>query len=241
MTNLYINNEHCLDVRQLKQYFQDLEEDSDIYLDLLDYSRHGDLVNWLNEHNEVKLANEVLSIDSALGDADYMNKLAEIVAASENYVSSFKKPSFEKCVSLTISNKVVGYDTFYVEVSFKIMLAVNENYEIKLKTGWGTKGFTLKPADFEELKTYQTSYIFHKRAGNNIDNLSIFVDNSLSVVESIPKVNIEKLTPQLPNVAKEDATAKYSMASLIYQIDSILPCLILGLKYRLEEKEQLKK
>jgi hypothetical protein len=39
-------------------------------------------------------------------------------------------------------------------------------------------------------------------------------------------------------VAKEDATAKYSMASLIYQIDSILPCLILGLKYRLEEKEQ---
>ena len=94
------------------------------------------------------------------------------------------------------------------------------------------------PADFEELKTYQTSYIFHKRAGNNIDNLSIFVDNSLSVVESIPRVNIEKLTPQLPNVAKEDATAKYSMASLIYQIDSILPCLILGLKYRLEEKEQ---
>ena len=60
-------------------------------------------------------------------------------------------------------------------------------------------------------------------------------------MESIPKVNIEKLTPQLPNVAKEDATAKYSMASLIYQIDSILPCLILGLKYRLEEKEQLKK
>ena len=96
MTNLYINNEHCLDVRQLKQYFQDLEEDSDIYLDLLDYSRHGDLVNWLNEHNEVKLANEVLSIDSALGDADYMNKLAEIFTASENYVSSFKKPSFFK-------------------------------------------------------------------------------------------------------------------------------------------------
>lgn len=238
MTNLYINNEHCLDVRQLKQYFLDLEEDSDIYLDLLDYSRHGDLVNWLNEHNEINLATEVLSIDTALGDADYMNKLAEIVAVSENYVSSFKKPSFEKCVSLTISNKVVGYDTFYVELSFKIMLAVNENYEIKLNTGWGTKGFTLKPVDFEELKTYQTSFIFHKRAGKNIENLSILVDNSLSKVESVPKVNVVKLTPKLPTVAKEDVIAKYIMVSLIYQIDSILPNLILGLKYKLEGKEK---
>ena len=40
---LYINNEHCTSVGQLKDYFSmNLTPENDIYADLLDYGRHGD-------------------------------------------------------------------------------------------------------------------------------------------------------------------------------------------------------
>ena len=45
MTNLYINSEHCLNINQLKQYFHNLLEGSDIYLDLLDYAKSGYLAD----------------------------------------------------------------------------------------------------------------------------------------------------------------------------------------------------
>ncbi|MBQ0057512.1 MAG: hypothetical protein KBT20_07640, partial [Bacteroidales bacterium] len=60
---LYINNEHCSTVEQLKGYFKlDLTPDSDIYADLLDYGRHGDIAEWLREMDEAELASKVESI-----------------------------------------------------------------------------------------------------------------------------------------------------------------------------------
>lgn len=239
MTNLYINNEHCLDLKQLEKYFHDLQEGTDIYFDLLDYSRHGDLFNWLNEHNEKDLASRVDSIDTNLGDSDYMNKLTEVINSSVDIAPIFSKPLFEKCADLSISCKDVKYDTVFIELTFKILLAVNENYEIKLTTGWGTKGFILNPINFEEHKNYQVSFIFHKRAGKEINELSILVDDAKIIEKHIPKATFSKATPELPRVSKSDANAKYIMASLIYHTVNILPNIILGLEYKLKEKEQL--
>lgn len=241
MTNLYINNEHCLDIKQLKQYFYDLQEGSDIYLDLLDYSRHGDLFHWLNEHNEKDLASSVDSIDTNFGDSDYMNKLTEVMVSSVGIAPLFSKPLFEKCVDLSISSKEVKYDTFFIELSFEILLAVNENYEIKITTGWGTRGFILNPIDFEEHKNYQASFMFHKRVGKDINELLILVDDSKLIVKHIPKVTSLRPAPELPRVSKKDANAKYIMASLMYQTVSILPNLIYGLKYKLEEIDKSRK
>ena len=57
MTILYINNEHCTSVAQLKGYFsEDLTPESDTYYDLLDYGRSGDIAVWLREMDEPELA-----------------------------------------------------------------------------------------------------------------------------------------------------------------------------------------
>lgn len=82
MKKIYINNQHCLSLQQLKEHFDNLSDDSDTYLDLLDYARHGDLADWLEDHNEKELSNTVLSIDNSLGDSDYMNRLTDAILAN---------------------------------------------------------------------------------------------------------------------------------------------------------------
>lgn len=73
---LYINNEHCSSVDQIKRYFtEDLTPDSEIYADLQDYGRHGDIAVWLREMDEPELANKVESISSDLSDSEFFKEL----------------------------------------------------------------------------------------------------------------------------------------------------------------------
>ena len=60
MINLYIDNEHCSSVRQLKQFFKAVTSyDSPIVMDLLEYGRAGDISDWLREKGESELAKAV--------------------------------------------------------------------------------------------------------------------------------------------------------------------------------------
>ena len=69
MTVLYINNEHCFSIHQLKQYFKfPIKYGSDLFLDIIDYGRSGDISTWLREHNENILADNIDSIDNNIGD-----------------------------------------------------------------------------------------------------------------------------------------------------------------------------
>lgn len=232
MTNLYIQNEHCLNIEQLKTYFQDLSEDTEAYFDLLDYSRHGDLARWLYEHGRLELVREVEDIDAKLGDADYMNRLTEIFIPHENSISHFKKPPFDKCADLIVSHKYISDDTLLVELALNILLPANEKYEIKLNTGWGSKGFTINLSEFDESSTYQASFLFHKRLGKNFEELRILIDGIPIILETVPKLPNKISRPYLPCVSKEDAIAKYLIANLIYQIADSLPVLILNIKDR---------
>lgn len=60
MTILYINDEHCSSVEQLKEYFKTgMNYDSPIRMELLDYGRAGDISDWLREKGESELADSV--------------------------------------------------------------------------------------------------------------------------------------------------------------------------------------
>ena len=54
-TNLYIDDQLCPSLVELKRQLLELSYGSNSYLDLLDYSRHGDLINWLEERNEKEI------------------------------------------------------------------------------------------------------------------------------------------------------------------------------------------
>ena len=180
-----VHGEHCVDIEQLKGYFQHLSQDSDVYKDLLDYSKFGDLESWLEKHGEEGLAQKVAAIDKELGDTEYMNKLRVVFAPDRKPESSFRKPKFEECVSLVVSDKKATHDGFIVELSFKILSSVNEEYEVRLECGRRDTGFMLCPADYEELKEYRKSFTFRKRASKEIGELKILVDGNPIQVEAI--------------------------------------------------------
>ncbi len=77
---LYINNEHCTSVGQLKDYFSmNLTPENDIYADLLDYGRYGDIAAWLLEQNEQGLSSEVASISTDLSDSAFYAEFEELI------------------------------------------------------------------------------------------------------------------------------------------------------------------
>ena len=170
-----VHGEHCVDIEQLKGYFQHLSQDSDVYKDLLDYSKSGDLESWLEKHGEEGLARKVAAIDKELGDTEYMNKLREVFAPEGKPESSFLKPRFEECVRLEISDKKATHDEFIVELSFEILSFVNEVYKVKLEFGWRDEVFMLCPAKYEGSEGFRKSFTFREGAGKEKE-LRVLVD-----------------------------------------------------------------
>ena len=206
MTNLYIRNEHCLDIKQLKDYFSNISEDTEVYFNLLDYSRHGDLTTWLEEHGELELANKIRTLDEDLGDAEYMNKLVKIILSSHAPVEPIQKPLLRNCVDLCISSKEYDGNTLKVRLSYIVRQTVNERYEIKIMTEWGTKGFTINPMELEESRKYQAEYIFHKRVGKAISSISILVDDVPFIQDNIiaKAISIVQENPTIKNSLCEE-------------------------------------
>ena len=66
MTILYINNEHCKDFAHLKNYFKNHLSNSDIYAELLEDSRDGEITKFLEELGEHELVSLIGTIDQLL-------------------------------------------------------------------------------------------------------------------------------------------------------------------------------
>ena len=173
MTNLYINSEHCLNINQLEQYFHNLSEGSDIYLDLLDYAKSGDLTKWLKEHNENLLASKVNDVDNSIGDSEYMNILSEIFGST----SSLNKPLFRECFTIgDISYEIVD-ELLLIKVPVTIIKSINENYLLTLESSWdrcSTNFNTFNHISGEKtIVELSLSPIPNKR----IEEISLLVDN----------------------------------------------------------------
>lgn len=220
-TNLYIDDQLCSSLIELKQHFLELSCGSNSYLDLLDYSKHGDLINWLEERNEKDLADKIRLLDCTLGDSEYMNQISAIFVSSKSSIARFHKPEFSRCVNFSISKKNFTNNTFSVEISLEILLAVNECYEVVVKTEWGNKGFTFNPSKFEESQTYKVSYTFHKRPGTEIQRLAICVDGYFlhnEPIDKIPKTN----TSQQLEIIEDEQSPKERLTTTIQHIANTL-------------------
>lgn len=218
MTNLYIRNEHCLDIKQLKDYFSNISEDTEVYFNLLDYSRHGDLTTWLEEHGEIELANKISLIEEELGDAEYMNELIKIILSSQAPIVSIQKPLLRNCVDFCISGKEYDGNTLKVSLSYIVRQVVNERYEIKIKTEWGSKGFTLNPMELEESRKYHTEYIFYKRVGQVISRILVFGDEELIIQDNIKAKNAQMAI----SIVRENPTEKNTVCNEASPDDSYI-------------------
>ena len=121
---------------------------------------------------------------------------------------------------LKSGSHVIFSDSFIIELSFIVLVAVNEIYEIKLETGWGTKGIMLNPSEFEESKVFQASFSFHKRPGKDIKEIIISVDGSQLFSETIDKSVKTTASSHLPIVCDSYSTKIKVLSSIIQGLAS---------------------
>ncbi len=191
ITNLYINGEYCRSLLQLKTYFTNLTTESDTYYDLLDSGREGDLSKWLKTIHEDELADKISAVDTALGNSEYLNKLSEILIES---LGAVKKIPFNKCASIAVEILEKRSDKVKIQILITTINSVSENFNIRITTGWGERGFIFNSSKYDEGINVPIEYNFHKRADKEFKYAMVFVDNERVFNKriSLPKVHVEE-------------------------------------------------
>lgn len=171
---LYINNEHCSSVEQLKGYFTEaLTPDSDIYADLLDYGRYGDIAVWLREMGELEQATRVEAISGDLSDSAFFAQLKAVVTGTEVKDAESLKPTFDKCFAYEGVKCDIKENEAKVFVCLKVLMCVNEEYELCVSSNWGTRGAMVNPYSYSEGKTATVDFTLRKRPGKEIGQITV--------------------------------------------------------------------
>lgn len=150
MGSLYINDEFCKNLDQLKTYFNDCLSDNDVYTDLLESARNGWMSQFLLALGEDKLANRIETIDCKLCDHDYMSQLSLIIIGEP---TSIEKVAYYDCFTITNVKCVDIGKKILVSIYIKILSHINEEYNIKIKSNFGENKFVFNPTLFEEGRT----------------------------------------------------------------------------------------
>ena len=182
MTILYINNEHCKDFAHLKNYFKNHLSNSDIYAELLEDSRDGEITKFLEELGEQELASMIGTIDQNLCDHDYMNQLTAIITGNKQ---SIKKPHYSKFFILEKASYKRKNKEVTVSLKINILEHVNEDYVIHIVTSFGFDAITINTSKIDDDSiTKRVSFTNCKEefSGN------IKIDDE-KVISNIPNIN----------------------------------------------------
>ena len=186
---LYINNEHCENIEQLKNYFINDLNNQNVIDDILDYGRSGDIAEWLRELGEEQYADRIDAIDNNLGDTEYLSKLAKILTSINIDVP---KKSCKECLLIeNISCEQEDNDNVNVILSFKILDNINEKYDIVVHTNWGNQRTFIRLSDYKKKYSSKMKFYFHRNSSLHyfagVDKISIGGQD----------INVEKQTKNL--------------------------------------------
>lgn len=197
-TILYINNELCRDLTQLQECIRDISYGSEVYTDIIEYALCGDLTAWLHEHGQKDIANQVDAIDKTIGDTEFINILVDLLLgeASSNTPKPniIKKPNYSCCFSCDISIPSMNNKEVVVLLSIIPKTCINENYGIKVATGWGTKSYMFNPYQHEDGKEEKVSISFQNQFHKDIDKVVVTIENEKIFEEDIKNLSVKNST-----------------------------------------------
>ena len=177
MTILYINDEHCNSLEQLRSYFEgSISYNSPIFYDLLDHARFGDISSWLREKEMIALADQVDGIDQSLGDQEYFSYLSALMTGNDTISDSIEKPGFSKCFHVEDVHQEKTSDGMKIQVRLKILSSVNEFYEFSVRTSWGQRGNKVNPFNEEKGGILTKSFTFRKRPNQDFKIVELLAD-----------------------------------------------------------------
>ena len=228
MTKLYIDNEHCESIEQLKGYFNQMSSNQDIYKAILEYGKDGDIAAWLKEKGEVKLSVKVEGIDRKIGDSEYMNHLTNIF----NVPMVTDKPAFSDCASLNVTVDDRSDEQIILTLSFTIISSINESYYVNVETGWGHNNFKFNPECLKKEESEFHILTFKQIEGKEFGEVKITIDNDIvydnSPIKKIIKLNSSQLTMvHIPGNPASDLSGFYisNTPVTIDQFEALTPAL----------------
>lgn len=182
MTILYINNEHCKDFAHLKNYFKNHLSNSDIYAELLEDSRDGEITKFLEELGEQELVSLIGTIDQNLCDHDYMNQLTAIITGNKQ---SIKKPHYSKFFILEKASYKRKNKEVTVSLKINILEHVNEDYVIHIVTSFGFDAIKINTSKIDDDSI--TEHISFPNCKEEFSG-NIKIDDE-KVISNIPNIN----------------------------------------------------
>ena len=175
MIVLYINNEHCTSLDQLKGYFsEDTTPGSDVYDDLIDYGRHGEIAAWLRQEGEPELSSKMESIPTSLSDSSFYVHMKAVITGVKD--TGPIKPSFDRCFQFEDLICDLKETEANVSVRLKVLMSVNEDYELSVSSNWGTRGMIVNPYSHPEGKLASFDFTLRKRPGKDIGEITVIAD-----------------------------------------------------------------
>lgn len=194
MTILYIKNEHCTSVEQLKGYFsEDLTPESDTYVDLLDYGRHGDIAKWLGEMGEAEMAECVDAIDTGLSDSAYFVQLKSLITGVIDSNPAPLKLTYEKCFYIGNEDLKIEKSIIHINLPITFTHSINESYKISIKIADNEESLDLNPSDYKtgETKIFKFSL---EKPKEPLQTICVLIDNEVyRTINDLPLYQSELL------------------------------------------------
>ena len=172
-TRLCINNELCHNLTQLQEHLKGITYDSNVFSDILEYALCGDLSTWLCEHGHEDIADKVSSIDNTISDTDFVNQLTNLLLDNPSII---KKPNYINCFSCDVSIPNKNSKEISVQLSIMPKSLINENFEIKVSCGWGTKIHMYNPSKYEVCTIKKEIIAFHRHNNTSVGNIVVSID-----------------------------------------------------------------
>lgn len=183
MIILYINDEHCSCVEQLKEFFNNgVEYGSPLFMDLVDYGRAGELAQWLMEQGETELAKAVDSINENIGDGEYISLLSSIFRGEKSSISESQKgiimPNYLDFFEIRNVDIERDKDITSIIVTLKIKKVINETFELGIRTIWGTRAVNINSYDKNVGETFNLVFNYRNRQNSIINDAVIMLNKN---------------------------------------------------------------
>ena len=183
MIILYINDEHCSSVEQLRGYFnKEFKYDSPLFMDLVDYGRAGELAQWLMEQGETELAKDVDSINQTIGDSEYVSLLASAILGEKKLGelhNDIIKPHFSECFNIEDVHAERSEEKTSIIVVLKAKMIVNETFELGIQTIWGRRAVNVNSKDSVVGEILSLKFTYRNRPNSSLKEVLVMVNNNI--------------------------------------------------------------
>ena len=172
-TRLYIGNELCNSFEQLQGFIRILPNATEVYSDILELGRSGDLSDWLREHDKGSIAKDIDSIDARIGDSAFISKLSSIILGGTPKV---KKPHFSRCFKARFDLSHSKDNNIILMLSLTPTKLVNEEYEIEGICGGVSKKCFYNPSRNTLNVAKKKTLAFGNLLPDKIDKIIVLID-----------------------------------------------------------------